>query len=241
MKNGLLALAALAFVLIGCNKEEMDTYEVNFEFMSPADGSEVTMGEAMHTHIVFSREEGETIHNVVVEVLDADGNVVATLIDDHVHTETTYEFQSMDFTPTEMGELTIRATSYDHGDKSTSVSDEITVTVVHGGGTDYPVSVTIMQPTEGAVLTVGSNLHVHVEYAHENSETIHHIKVELMDMDGNVVATLGDEHVHETTGAYAFHNMDYVLSETGSFMVRAATSNHDESIEKHAMAMFSVE
>ncbi|MEM1220405.1 MAG: hypothetical protein AAGH79_15895 [Bacteroidota bacterium] len=243
MKNGLFAFLALGVTFASCNKEEMHSdYNVDIEIMSPAEGAEVTMGEVMHTHVVFSREEGETVHNVVVEVLDANGEVVATLIDDHVHTETSYEFHSMEFTPTEMGELTIRATSYDHGDKSTSVTQERTVTVVHGhGGAEYAVSITIMSPTEGASVTAGENLHVHVEYAHDNSETIHHVKVQIMDMDGNVLSTLAEDHVHEDSGAYAFHSMEYVPADTGSFMVRAASSNHDQSVEKHAMAMFTVE
>ena len=249
MKNGLLAFLALGLTLASCNKEDDmhdhhhddEKYEVDIEIMSPADGAEVTMGEVMHTHVVFSREEGETIHNILVEVLDADGNVVATLADEHVHEATSYEFHSMDFTPTEMGELTVRATTTDH-DKEEAITAERTVMVVHGhGGEDYPVSITIMSPTDGATVTAGDNLHVHVDYAHDNSETIHNVKVEIMDMDGNVIATLLEEHVHETSGAYSFHSMDYIPADTGSFMVRAATSNHDEDVEKHAMAMFTVE
>lgn len=244
MKNLLFAIFALGFLFVACDKDDdmgHEEYKVDIEFKSPSDGADVMMGHAMNTHIVFSREEGETVHNVVVEVLDADGNVLETLIDKHVHAETTYDFMNADFTPSEMGEITLRATSYDHGNKSNGVTKEIKVNVVHGGGGDYPVSVTIMKPSEGEAVNAGEVLHVHVEFAHENNETIHHVKVEVLDTDGNVVSTLAEEHVHEASGAYSFHNMDYTPDAAGSFVLRAVTLNHDKSIEKHAMANFTVQ
>lgn len=97
--------------------EMSDEYPVAVTIVTPETGSTNTVNEAVHIHVTMIHDHGETVHNGKIEVKNADGEVIMTLLDDHVHQEDgNYEFHSMDFVPTEAGIYKIHAETTNHDD-----------------------------------------------------------------------------------------------------------------------------
>jgi len=75
---------------------------------------------------------------------------------------------------------------------------------------DYQIE--IMSP-DAADKMLGDSIHLHVNFNEADGETIHHIKVRIYQADdeSNVVFEKPDlAHIHETSGAYQFHD-DFFL------------------------------
>jgi flagellar hook assembly protein FlgD len=248
MKNFLfLSILFLGLGLTSCKDDEMHDhnddadYKVTVTIESPTADAEVTMGEPMEVAVKFVHDEGKTVHNVKIEVQDADGNSVMVLDEGHKHEESgTYTYQASDWTPTEHGTYTLYAeTSNDAGEATKSATASFTV--AHEISDEYPVTVTIVSPETGSTNTVSEAVHIHITMVHNHSETIHNAKVEVKDADGNVVMTMLDDHVHDEDGNYEFHSMDFVPSAAGTYSVHAETTNHDGALPQHAHADFTVQ
>ncbi len=248
MKNFLfLSILFFGLGLTSCKEDDMHShdddadYNVTVTIESPTADAEIIMGQPMEVAVKFVHEEGKTVHNVKIEVQDADGNSVMVLDEGHKHEESgTYTYQASDWTPTEHGMYTLYAeTSNDAGEKTKSTTASFMV--IHETSDEYPVTVTIMSPEGGSTQSISEAVHIHIIMVHNHSETIHNAKIEVKNADGEVVMILLDEHIHDEDGSYEFHNMDFTPTEAGAYSVHAETTNHDGALPQHAHADFTVE
>ena len=248
MKNFLfLSILFLGLGLTSCKEDEMHhhnddaDYNVTVTIEKPTADAEVTMGEPMEVAVKFEHQEGKTVHNVKIEVRDADGNSVMVLDEGHKHDESgTYTYEASDWTPMAHGTYTLHAeTSNDAGEKTKSATASFTV--AHEVSNEYPVAVTIVSPEGGSTQTISEAVHIHITMVHDHSETIHNAKVEIKDANDEVVMTLLDEHIHDEDGDYEFHSMDFVPAEAGTYKIHAETTNHDGAAPQHAHLEFIVE
>lgn len=78
--------------------------------------------------------------------------------------------------------------------------------------TDFEYSMNIASPSADDK-NVNDNLHIHVDFASANAETIHHIKVRIYNAaDGTEIYNKPDDaHVHQEDGAYTYED-DFMLS-----------------------------
>ncbi len=132
MKNFLLLFALLTVVSFGCKDDDevMDTpYEVNITIEQPTANAVINVNEPMHVKVNFARGEEEVIHHVKIFVLNADGNTIETLLDNHAHTAGSYGYDNTSaYTPTATGTFKIKAVSHDmEGEHTAPV--EVTFTV----------------------------------------------------------------------------------------------------------------
>lgn len=139
MKNlGFLLLLMMgSLTIVSCGEDDVhdhsheeEDYDVSIEIMSPAADETVTVDEAAHIQIEFTRSDDKIIHNIKIEVKDADGNVVSTLLDEHSHVEGSYMYHENSFTPDAHGTYTLVATSTDDSEEH-EVSEEVSFTAMH--------------------------------------------------------------------------------------------------------------
>lgn len=241
MKKYLLLILAAGIFTVGCKTEDpqpSEEYDPTIEIMSPADGAMGTVGMEMSIEAEIDREDNKIIHNVTVTIEDADGNVVETLIDnEHVHAEGHYHIDET-YTPTAHGEYTLRVLTNDHDDASKKVESTRTFMVMDAS---YNVTIDIEDPVENTTVAVNDDLAVKVVYTHDDGGTIHHVKIEIQDDAGNVVATLFDHHAH-VAGTYTYDEPTaYTADTAGTFKVVARTMNMDMSIMQMAERTFTVQ
>jgi hypothetical protein len=247
MKNFLfLSILFLGLGLTSCKDDEMhddtDTdYNVTVTIEKPTADAEVTMGQPMEVAVKFEHQDGKTVHNVKIEVRDADGNSIMVLDEGHKHEESgTYTYEASDWTPTEHGMYTLYAeTSNDAGEATKSAAASFTV--AHEMSGEYPVTVTIVTPEAGSVNTINEPVHLHVTMVHEHGETIHNGLIQVKNADGEVIMTLLEDHIHEEDGDYEFHSMDFVPDAAGTYKIHAQTTNHDDALPQHAHVEFTVQ
>ena len=115
MKKYFLLFALIGVVLVSCkDDEEMTTYEVDITIEEPASNLTISVNDTFLVKVVFEREADEVIHHVKVQVLDENGDEVASLLEEHVHEAGTYTFEtSIFFTSIPAGNYTIKAMSHD--------------------------------------------------------------------------------------------------------------------------------
>lgn len=248
MKNFLfLSILFLGLGLTSCTDDDMDghdddaDYNVSVTIEKPTADAEVHMGEPMEIAVNFVHAEGKTVHNVKIEVRDADGNSVIVLDEGHKHEESgTYTYDASDWTPTEHGTYTLYAeTNNDEGEQTKSATASFTVE--HEVSDAYPVVVTIVSPEAGSPNVVNEVVHVHITMLHDHLETIHNAIIEVKNADNEVVMTLLDDHVHEEDGDYEFHSMEFTPTEAGTYQIHAQTTNHDGALPQEAHVEFTVE
>jgi len=91
---------------------------------------------------------------------------------------------------------------------------------------NYEVDVAIISPDNNAIMSVGENFNVEVDYA-RNGNTIHNIKVEILDMNGNLVQKLVERHAH-VANEFTFKMDDIKIDQMGTYIVRASSTDlHD--------------
>jgi hypothetical protein len=91
--------------------------------------------------------------------------------------------------------------------------------------TPYEVNITIEQPTANAVMNVNEAMQVKVNYARGEEEVIHHVKIYVLDADGNTIETLLESHAH-TAGSYGYDNASaYTPTVAGTYKIQAVS--HD--------------
>ena len=109
----------MSLSILSCKDDsnsDTETYPVDIAIMSPADNMTAAVGTDVHIHINFSNEGTDpTLHNVKVELLDANNAVIETLTDEHIHDmDGYYEYHNMAYTlPATAGTYTLRASSTD--------------------------------------------------------------------------------------------------------------------------------
>lgn len=132
MKNLIFALFLLASLLTigGCHNhdDEDATYEVAINIVQPSGDKAVVVGAFTPVEVTFSRPN-EVIHNVLIQVLDANNTVVETLLDKHAHVTGSFNYNETNgFKPTKIGTFKLKAQTTD--DKGTQPNvKEINFTV----------------------------------------------------------------------------------------------------------------
>lgn len=244
MKNIFLALLTIGMVsMIACKSdddahmhEDDGAYDATVTIVSPADGDMAVVDTDMDIKIDFNRPEDKTIHHVKVEVLDADGNVLETLLEEHAHQAGSYSFDGT-YKPTEHGEYTLRATTSNDA-KEEEVKVERSFTAMHP---TYDVTIVISKPTDGATVAVGTPMDVVVNMTHDDGATIHHVKIEVLDANGDVVETLDSGHKH-VEGSYIFDETGIFTPATaGTYTLKATTLNHNMSIMPSVAVSFTAQ
>lgn len=120
MKNFLLLFALISVLSFGCKDDDEhmhsgdDHYEVSITVEQPTANAVMNVNEAMAVKVNFERGAEEIIHHVKIFVLDADGNTIETLLEDHAHTAGSYSYDNATaYTPTSAGTYKIKAVSHD--------------------------------------------------------------------------------------------------------------------------------
>ncbi len=241
MRKYLILFLATGLFSVGCDKTTEtpveEEYTATIDIISPADGEMGTVGQEMTIEAEIDREDNKIIHHVTVQIFDADGNLVETLVDnEHVHAEG-HHHVNKNFTPMAQGEYTLRVRTNDHEDASKKVEAQRTFMVM---AATYNVSIDIQEPTENTTINVNDDLPVKVVYTHDEGGVIHHVRIEILDAADNIVATLVDGHQH-VAGTYTFESADaFTATASGTFRLVARTMNMDMSIMKMAERTFTV-
>ena len=87
----------------------------------------------------------------------------------------------------------------------------------------YQVDVVIISPDNNAQMAVDENFNVEVDYA-RNGNTIHNIKVEIVDLNGNQIQKLVERHAH-VANEFTFKMEDIKIDQAGTYLVRASTTD----------------
>ena len=85
MKNVFLLLTFLSIACLSCKDDDttaIDDYTVTININNPMDNSTHAISEMIPLEVVFSRGTDEIIHHVKIELMDSDGNVVETLLEE---------------------------------------------------------------------------------------------------------------------------------------------------------------
>lgn len=126
MKILLFALVILGLSAFSCEHDhhhDDGPYLVSIDIQSPAEGSVAALGQPLPVKVVFSREEDKTIHNVYIHVFDEFDNLVTTLIEQHVHVDGEYVFESSAFTPSWAGAYKIQVLTRDDAEESPNLKE----------------------------------------------------------------------------------------------------------------------
>lgn len=89
--------------------------------------------------------------------------------------------------------------------------------------TAYIVDVEIISPTDNSTMAVDENFTVEVDYTRKEN-TIHNIKIEIVDMAGNQVMNLVERHAH-VPNEFTFKMDNISISQAGTYILRAATTD----------------
>lgn len=132
MKNLIFALFLIGtfFTLSSChNHDDDDTvYEVAINIIQPSAGKTVVNGAFTPVEVTFSRPNA-VIHNVLIQVLDANNAIVETLLDKHAHVTGTFNYNETNgFKPTKTGTFKLKAQTTDDNGKQPNVK-EVSFTV----------------------------------------------------------------------------------------------------------------
>ena len=132
MKNTIFALFLLGSLLtIGSchNHDDEDaTYEVAINILQPSADKTFAVGAFMPIEVTFSRPN-EVIHNVLIQVLDANNVVVETLLEKHAHVTGSFTYNETNgFKPTKAGTLKLKAQTTDENKLQPNIK-EFTFTV----------------------------------------------------------------------------------------------------------------
>jgi len=92
--------------------EENATYEVTIEIVSPANNATLAVGETFNVEVDYARADN-IIHNIKVEILDADGNQMMNLVERHAHVANEFTFKVEDLKIDQAGTYIVRAATTD--------------------------------------------------------------------------------------------------------------------------------
>ncbi len=90
----------------------------------------------------------------------------------------------------------------------------------------YDVDISFLEPAADA--TVNSGDEVHMEVMFSSTGTIHNVKVRVIRESDQVDVFFWEEHVHEESGSFEFHEHVTLTSATHEeFTIEASTWDHD--------------
>ena len=118
MKNLIFALVLIGslFTLGSCHNhddDETSVYQVAINIVQPSGDKAVVVGAFTPVEVNFSRPN-EVIHNVLIQVLDANNAVVETLLDKHAHVTGSFTYNETNgFKPTKAGTFKLKAQTTD--------------------------------------------------------------------------------------------------------------------------------
>lgn len=144
----ILVFCAGLMVFSSCKKTEEivseDSYEVTIHILSPAEGATVQAGNNINVQVEYHRE-GDFIHNVRVDLLNANDQLVETLIEEHVHQEEEYVFKKEDLIIDTTGTYKISASTTDLHAEGEEHHDEEQERDEHGHKKNYKVHTFLVQ------------------------------------------------------------------------------------------------
>lgn len=90
---------------------------------------------------------------------------------------------------------------------------------------EYVVAVEIIAPANNATMVAGEDFKVTVDYVRKEN-TIHNIKVEILDTDGKQVMNLVERHAH-VANEFTFESDAISIGQAGTYVVRATSTDLD--------------
>ena len=106
--------------------------------------------------------------------------------------------------------------------------------------TDYTVNITIEQPTANATITVNESLPVKVNFSRGAEEVIHHVKIFVLDENGNTIETLLNEHAHVVAN-YSYNNASaYTPTTSGTYTIKAVSHDMEDQYATPVEVTFTV-
>ena len=107
----LIAIFSLLICTVSCHKHDEETaYVVNITINKPTTNQVVAKNTAMPIDVVITRDNNEVIHNVKIEITDAAGNIIETLLTKHYHVSGTATYTDS-YTPKNIGNFKLKVTS----------------------------------------------------------------------------------------------------------------------------------
>lgn len=111
MKKIFLSLILISLFITSCHKHDEDTaYVVNIAINKPTANQVVAKNTAMPIDVVITRDNNAVIHNVKVEITDAAGTSIETLLEKHYHVSGTATYTDS-YTPKNTGNFKLKVTS----------------------------------------------------------------------------------------------------------------------------------
>ena len=108
-----LALAVALFSFAHCHSHDMGMYVVAINIHKPTANQSFVAQQVLPLDVSLRRDDGSTIHNVKVEVLDSAGTAKAVLIDRHLHRSGTVAIVDSAYVLTEKGRFSLKVTTTD--------------------------------------------------------------------------------------------------------------------------------
>ena len=105
-------------------------YKVNIDIVKPGENTIIDVDTDMEVEVTYTHEtHGEIIHNVLIDIVDSDGNQVAKLLEEHVHSDMPYTYSNAAaWKTTTPGTYTLRAMTTDfEGNNMQMQMREVTV------------------------------------------------------------------------------------------------------------------
>jgi hypothetical protein len=112
MKKLLFSITFWGIFLSSCHKHDDETtaYVVNITINKPTANQVVAKNTAMPIDITITRANNEVIHNVKIEITDAAGTSLETLLTKHYHVSGTAIYSDT-YTPKNTGNFKLKVTS----------------------------------------------------------------------------------------------------------------------------------
>ncbi len=90
----------------------------------------------------------------------------------------------------------------------------------------YEVDVDIVSPANNAQMVVDEAFNVEVDYTRAEN-TIHNIKVEIVDNNGNQIQKLVERHAH-VANEFTFKAENIKIDQAGTYLIRASTTDLED-------------
>jgi len=123
-----LALFSMLLVYTSCGDEdglEDADYRVEVQIVVPEDGAQIMKDVPFTVEVAYTRDN-DLIHNVSVDILNANGHSVKKLVEKHAHEKNNFTFKEEGITLEAAGTYTLRAMTTDmhDGDAAHGASGE---------------------------------------------------------------------------------------------------------------------
>lgn len=106
---------------------------------------------------------------------------------------------------------------------------------------NYHVNIEIEAPIANATVNVNEAMPVIVKFSRGAEEIIHHILIEILDSNNNVVKTIAQEHVH-VAGNYTFSNGSaWTPTTAGSYIIKVGSHDMEDHATDPVEANFTVQ